>query len=97
MAFTARLDQPITGNLNLTGTWQTAYTSDVTTTYTSFEGVPNAVIPQYWLTNVRIGVKTSDDRYQFSIFANNVFDRAYATFADLSAWAAIPSGAILAS
>ncbi len=85
MAFTANLDQPITGNLNLTGTWQTAYTSDVTTSYSTYgPGVPDGFIPQYWLTNVRIGVKTPDDRYQFSIFANNVMDRAYYTFASNS-------------
>jgi iron complex outermembrane recepter protein len=84
MAFTASLDQPITGNLNLTGTWQTAYTANVTTTYTVYPGVPDGFIPQYWLTNVRIGVKTPDDRYQFSIFANNVMDRAYYTFASIS-------------
>ncbi len=85
MAFTAQLDQPITGNLNLTGTWQTAYTANVTTGYTTYVGVPDAFIPQFWLTNVRIGVKTPDDRYQFTIFANNVMDRAYYTFASLSA------------
>jgi len=85
LAFTANLDQPITGNLNLTGTWQTAYTSDVTTSYSTYgPGVPDGFIPQYWLTNVRIGVKTPDDRYQFSIFANNVMDRAYYTFASNS-------------
>jgi iron complex outermembrane receptor protein len=84
MAFTASLDQPITGNLNLTGTWQTAYTANVTTAYTVYPGVPDGFIPQYWLTNVRIGVKTPDDRYQFSIFANNVMDRAYYTFASIS-------------
>jgi iron complex outermembrane receptor protein len=84
MAFTAGLDQPITGNLNLTGTWQTAYTSDVVTAYTVYPGVPNGAIPQYWLTNMRIGVKTSDDRYQFSVYANNAFDRAYYTFASIS-------------
>jgi iron complex outermembrane receptor protein len=84
MAFTAALDQPLTGNLNLTGTWQTAYTSDVVTEYTTYPGIPNGAIPQYWLTNVRIGVKTSDDRYQFSIYANNVMDRAYYTFASIS-------------
>jgi iron complex outermembrane receptor protein len=84
MAFTAGLDQPITGNLNLTGTWQTAYTSDVITEYTTYPGVPNGAIPQYWLTNVRIGVKTSDDRYQLSLYANNVMDRAYYTFASIS-------------
>ena len=46
--------------------------------------MPDALIPQYWLTNVQIGVKTPDDRYQFSIYANNVFDRAYYTFASIS-------------
>lgn len=85
MAFTASLDQPITGDLNLIGTWQTAYTSDVTTSYSTYgPGVPDGFIPQYWLTNVRIGVKTPDDRYQLSIFANNVMDRAYFTFASNS-------------
>jgi iron complex outermembrane recepter protein len=84
MAFTAALDQPLTGNLELTGTWQTAYTSDVITEYTVYPGVPNGAIPQYWLTNVRVGVKTSDDRYQVSLYVNNAFDRAYYTFYSLS-------------
>jgi iron complex outermembrane recepter protein len=84
MAFQAVLDEPITGNMNLIGTWQTSYTSNVTSTYTVYPGVPDATIPQYWLTNVRIGVKTPDDRYQFSVYANNVFDRAYYTFASIS-------------
>lgn len=84
MAFTAALDQPITGDLRLTGTWQTAYTDNVVTTYTVYPGVPNAAIPQFWLTNVRVGVKTSDDRYQVSLYVNNAFDRAYYTFASIS-------------
>jgi iron complex outermembrane receptor protein len=84
-AFTANLDQPINDNLNLTATWQTAYTSNVTTSYTTYAGIPDATIPQFWLTNVRLGVKTPDDRYAFTFFANNVMDRAYYTFASLSA------------
>jgi iron complex outermembrane recepter protein len=84
MAFQAVLDQPITGNLDLTGTWQTSYTSNVTTAYTVYPGVPDGFIPQYWLTNIRVGVKTSDDRYQFSLYADNAFDRAYYTFASIS-------------
>jgi iron complex outermembrane receptor protein len=84
MAYTAVLDQPITGNLNLTGTWQTSYTSGVTTNYSVYPGLNDAVIPQFWLSNVRVGVKTSDDRYSFSIYANNVFDRAYYTFVSIS-------------
>jgi iron complex outermembrane recepter protein len=84
MAFTATLDQPLTGNLNLTGTWQTAYTSNVVTEYTTYPGIPSGAIPQYWLTNVRVGVKTSDDRYQVSLYVNNAFDRAYYTFASIS-------------
>jgi iron complex outermembrane receptor protein len=84
LGFTASLDQPITGNLRLTGTWLTSYTSDTITQYSTFEGLPNAAIPQFWLTNVRVGVKTADDRYQFSLYANNAFDRAYYTFSSIS-------------
>jgi iron complex outermembrane receptor protein len=84
-AFTAGLDQPITGDLHLTGTWQTAYTSDVTTSYSTYGPfVPNGFIPQFWLTNVRVGVKTADDRYAVSLFVDNAFDRAYYTFASNS-------------
>ena len=82
--FTAALDQPLTDNLRLTGTWLTSYTSDTITQYTTFPGVPNGAIPQFWLTNLRIGVKTSDDRYQVAVFANNLFDRAYFTFDSVS-------------
>jgi iron complex outermembrane recepter protein len=84
LGFTASLDQPLTGNLRLTGTWLTSYTGDTIAQYTTFQGLPNATMPQFWLTNVRIGVKTEDDRYQFSVYANNVFDRAYYTFASIS-------------
>jgi iron complex outermembrane recepter protein len=84
LGFTASLDQPITGDLSLIGTWLTSYTSDTVTQYSTFAGLPNAAIPQYWLTNVRIGVKTSDDRYQVSVYANNAFDRGYYTFASIS-------------
>jgi iron complex outermembrane receptor protein len=84
MGFSAGLDQPLTGNLSLTGTWLTSYTGDVITAYTTFPGLPNAKIPQFWLTNIRMGVKTSDDRYQVSVFANNAFNRAYYTFHSLS-------------
>ena len=41
-------------------------------------------IPQFWLTNVRVGVKTADDRYAVSLFVDNAFDRAYYTFASNS-------------
>jgi iron complex outermembrane receptor protein len=84
LGFTGSLDQPISGNLRLTGTWLTSYTSDTITQYSTFAGLPNAAIPQFWLTNIRIGVKTADDRYQFSLYANNAFDRPYYTFASIS-------------
>jgi iron complex outermembrane recepter protein len=84
LGFTASLDQPITGDLNLTGTWLTSYTSDIITVYSTTPGLLNAAIPQYWLTNVRLGIKTSDDRYQVSVFANNLFDRGYYTNSALS-------------
>jgi len=38
---------------------------------------PNLYGPGYWLTNVRIGVRTRDDKYGVSIYANNLFNVTY--------------------
>ena len=80
-AFTSNLDQPLTNRLRLVGNIVTSFVSDVVYAYSAEPGVvPNADGPSYWLTNLRIGVRTMDDKYGFSIFANNIFDRSYYTF-----------------
>jgi iron complex outermembrane receptor protein len=80
LGFTEDLDQPLNDKYSLTGNVMTSYTSTVTTVYDSIPGLPNGISPQYWLTNARIGVKTSDDRYRFSLYAKNLFNRPYYTF-----------------
>ena len=43
--------------------------------------IPDAVQPGYWITNLRLGIRTADDRVGIAAYANNLFDRAYTTFA----------------
>jgi iron complex outermembrane recepter protein len=80
LGFTEDLDQPLNDKYSLTGNVMTSYTSTVTTVYDSIPGLPNGISPQYWLTNARIGVKTSDERYRVSLYAKNLFNRPYYTF-----------------
>jgi iron complex outermembrane recepter protein len=82
--FTADLDQPLNDKYDLTASWLTSYTATVTTGYTSLPGLPNAISPQYWLTNARIGIKTSDSKYSFSLYAKNLMNKAYFTFTSVS-------------
>jgi iron complex outermembrane receptor protein len=83
---TADLDLPLNDKYNLTASWLTSYTSTVTTGYDSLPGLPNAISPQYWLTNARIGIKTSDDRYSVSLYAKNLMNKAYFTFTSVSSF-----------
>jgi iron complex outermembrane recepter protein len=84
LGFTANLDQPLNDRFAVTGDWLTSYTSDVTSQFSTFPGLGDAVIREFWLTNLRIGVKTRDDRYRFSVYADNVFNRPYFTFNSVS-------------
>jgi iron complex outermembrane recepter protein len=89
MSFTAALDQPISGNLRLVGNVLVTYISTVLFDQSDLPCtgglvypacLPNAVSPGYWLTNLHVGVKTANDKYEVALFANNVFDRAYYTY-----------------
>lgn len=78
MSVNAGLDQPINDNLRLVGSLLASRTSRVL--YAEGGGIqPDAVQPGYWLVNARLGVKTADGRYSFSVFGNNLFNQAYTT------------------
>jgi outer membrane receptor protein involved in Fe transport len=47
--------------------------------------LPEPGQPGYWLTNARIGVRTSDDRYGVALFANNLFNKGYLTYGSSNA------------
>jgi iron complex outermembrane receptor protein len=79
LGFNGNLDQPITDRLDLTGSFLAAFTDDVKFFNSSTPGIPDPVQEGYWLVNARLGVKTADDKYQLSVFANNLFDKGYFT------------------
>ncbi len=80
-SFTGNLDQPITEQFNLTGSLLVQRTSSVLWQVSGFPGVlPDSVGKGYWLTNARIGIRTSDKKYELALFANNLFNNAYTTY-----------------
>jgi outer membrane receptor protein involved in Fe transport len=62
-----------------------SYTSDTVEALSTFSVLPNVVAPAYWLVNLRAGVRTTDDKYELAVFANNLFDQAYYTVGNSSA------------
>ncbi|MGO8712599.1 MAG: TonB-dependent receptor [Rhizomicrobium sp.] len=81
LSFTGALDQPLDDRFDLVGNIVESHISSVLYDQSLIPGVlPNAVGPGYWLTNVRLGVKTNDGKYEFVVFANNLFDQAYYTY-----------------
>ena len=81
LSFSGNLDQPITGAYHLVGNVLVTHVGDVIFQYSNIPGVlPNAVAPGYWLTNARLGIRTSDNKYEVSLYANNLFNAAYYTF-----------------
>ncbi len=91
-SFTANLDQPLNGRLDLIGNVLVSHTSEVIFSQSGLTGVlPPAVGPSYWLTNLRAGVKTPDDKIEVVVYANNVGNAAYYTYGSSAA----SSGTIL--
>jgi iron complex outermembrane receptor protein len=92
-SFSANLDQPVTSGLNLTANVLVNHTSAVLWQLSGLQGVlPPATDNGYWLTNARIGIKTSDDRFGLSLFANNLFNTPYTTFGNSNAGNATQMG-----
>ena len=79
LGFNANLDQPITDQFNLTGSALASFIDDVKFFNSATPGVPDSMQPHYWLVNARLGIRTSDKKYQLSAFATNLFNRAYFT------------------
>ena len=77
---TASLDQPLTGELHLIGTYLESYTGAVNYGPSGNPGI--LPVPEgwaYWLANLRFGIGAADNRWSFQFFANNLFNRSYIT------------------
>ena len=85
-SFTANLDTPINNDFRLVGYALVQRTSKVLYQVSGLPGVlPDAVGQAYWLTNVRVGIRTTDDKYGIAVYANNLFNNAYQTFGNSNA------------
>ncbi|WP_297831596.1 TonB-dependent receptor, partial [Pseudomonas sp.] len=72
------LDQPITSELRLVGDVIWAYNSSRNIADDT-AGIGPLTQNGYSLTNLRLGVRTTDDRYGFALTVNNLFDKFYIT------------------
>jgi iron complex outermembrane receptor protein len=78
VSLTANLDQPLNDRFNLIGTALFTHTASILFQQSGLPGVlPDIVQPAYSLVNLRLGVRTADARYQFTVDADNVFNQAY--------------------
>ncbi len=81
VSLNADLNQPINDRLTLVGNVVAGYTSEVLWQQSGLTGfLPDAVGPSYWLVNARLGVKSSDDKWELAVYAKNLFNQNYTTF-----------------
>lgn len=90
LSMTADVDQPIDDRFDFVAHVVESYTSRELMDQGEYDvlvgaNLPGAYNPSYWITNLRIGVKTNDDKYELDVFANNLFDQAYFTYGSVSA------------
>lgn len=85
LSFTAHVDQPINDHLRLVATGLVTHSSSILFAQSGSPGfLPPGVDPGYWLANLRVGIRTSDDKYGIAVFANNAFNSRYTTYASSS-------------
>jgi iron complex outermembrane receptor protein len=85
LSYTGNLDLPVNSAIRLVGTLLISHQSSVIYEAAGDPSVePPAVGKPYTLVNARIGVRTTDDKYGVSIYANNLFNSAYQTFGNSS-------------
>jgi iron complex outermembrane receptor protein len=77
------MDVPISDNYRLVGNVLTSYISDVRAG-TSTNGLGDPIIKAYWLTNLRLGVRTADDHIGVFAVVTNLFNKGYQTFGSAS-------------
>jgi iron complex outermembrane receptor protein len=86
MSFTGNYDQPIGNGLRVVANGVVSHLSKVLYQPSAIPGVfPDAIGPGYWLMNMRVGLRSEDDKYGFAVFANNIFNRGYVTYGSSSA------------
>jgi outer membrane receptor protein involved in Fe transport len=86
LSMNAALDQPLNDKVHLVGNITESYISRIIFADTAEPGtLGNAEQSPYWITNLRVGLKTSDGKYGIALYANNLFNQGYITQGSSSA------------
>lgn len=86
LSFTGDVDQPINDQFRLVASTVISHLSSVIYQPSAVPALfPDATGDGYWLMNLRVGVRTADDKYGLAVFANNLFNRGYVTYGSSSA------------
>jgi iron complex outermembrane receptor protein len=86
LSFTGDVDQPINDQFRLVANTVISHLSSVIYQPSAVPALfPDATGDGYWLMNLRVGVRTTDDKYGVAVFANNLFNRGYVTYGSSSA------------
>lgn len=94
LSFVANLDQPIDDRFDLIANVVETHVTKVLFGQSGLPCsggaqppacLPDAEGPAYWLTNLRLGIKTSNDKYQLAFYATNLFNEPYYTYGSSSA------------
>lgn len=85
LSFGADLDQPISSKWKIVGNALASYTDEILWQASGLPGVlPDAVGPDYWLVNARLGLRSADDVFELAVYAKNLFNSGYTTFGNSS-------------
>lgn len=77
----ANLDQALSSEWRFVSSTTISHSSSTLFAQSGAPGVlPDATGKSYWLANVRLGVRTANDRWGISVYANNLLNSAYQTF-----------------
>ena len=82
----ANYDQPISASLRFVANVVVSYTSNIIWSASGLPGIlPDATQSAYVITNLRAGLRTTNDKYGVSVFANNLTDTGYTTYGSSAA------------
>jgi iron complex outermembrane receptor protein len=81
----ADLDQPVNDKWRAVGNVLVSYSDSVIWQQAGSPFLTDSVGPSYWLVNARLGLRSSDDKYELAVYAKNLFNDAYTTFGNSAA------------
>lgn len=85
LSFGADLEQPVSDDWKIVGNVLASYTDEIIWQQSGLLGVlPDAVGPDYWLVNARLGVRSANDTFELAVYAKNLFNEGYTTFGNSS-------------